>query len=235
MSAMSEHEPALNPDFAYCLKKFGLPISGEAVPPEVIAAYAGRTPSSLHDFWKQCGVGLWLDGRFQLCRPDRYQPILDMILANDPDFPPAESTLLGFTAFGRLLIWHNKQYLLTIDLVNKVAYTEHLSPKHPILPPDLSVGLDLSFVDDPSYDFLEHTDDAKPLFAQALKKLGPLAFGECYGFFPAMGLGGLGVLSELRRVRALERFAIIAQLDPIELRFNDLVKKRVVRLRNLGG
>ena len=100
---MSEHEPGLNANFAYCLKKFGLPMGGEAVPPEVLAAYGGRTPSSLRDFWKQCGVGLWLDGRFQLCRPDRYQPILDMILANDPHYPPAESTLLGFTAFGRLL------------------------------------------------------------------------------------------------------------------------------------
>ena len=232
---MSEHEPGLNANFAFCVKKFGLPAHGDAVPPEVIAAYAGRTPSSLRDFWKQCGVGLWLDGRFQLCRPDRYQPIIDMILANDPDFPPAESTLLGFTAFGELLIWHNKQYLLTVDLVNKVAYTEHLSPKHPILPPERSVGSDLGRIVDPSYDFLEHTDSARPLFARALKKLGSLAFGECYGFFPAMGLGGLGVLSELRRVRALEHFAIIAQLDSIELRFNDLVKKQVVRLRNLGG
>ncbi len=232
---MSEHEPGLNADFAFCVKKFGLPAHGEAVPPEVIAAYAGRTPSSLRDFWEQCGVGFWLDGRFQFCQPDRYQPILDMILANDPDYPPAESTLLGFTAFGKLLIWHNKQYLLNVDLVNKIAYTNHLSPKHPILPPERSVASALSFVSEPSYDFLEHTDSAKPLFARALKKLGPLAYGECYGFFPAMGLGGLGVLSELRRVRALEHFAIIAQLDPIELRFNDLVKKQVVRLRNLGG
>ncbi len=232
---MSEHKPGLNANFAYCLKKFGLPMGGEAVPPEVLAAYGGRTPSSLRDFWKQCGVGLWLDGRFQLCRPDRYQPILDMILANDPDYPPAESTLLGFTAFGELLIWHNKQYLLTVDLVNKIANTQHLSPKHPILPPERSIGSALGFIDQPSYDFLEHTDSAKPLFARALKKLGPLALGECYGFFPAMGLGGLGVLSELRRVRALEHFAIIAQLDPIELRFNDFAQQRVVRLRNLGG
>ena len=100
---------------------------------------------------------------------------------------------------------------------------------------DRAVGSILGGLDGPGYEFFEHTENSKPLFTRALRKCGALEFGECYGFFPALGLGGLGVLSELRRVRALEHFAIIAQLEPIELRYNDLVNKRVVRLRELGG
>ncbi len=232
---MSDGPSTLNPNFAFCVKKFGQPEGGEAVPADIIAAYARKTPSTLQDFWRECGVGVWLDGRFQLCRPDRYQSLLAMVLAGDPDFKPDDCTLIGFSAFGKLMIWHNVNYFLTVDLVNKVAHTQHTSPKHPILPPEKALGSDLARVDDPTYDFFEHTPEAKPLFARAAKKLGAVAFGECYGFVPAMGLGGLGVLAELKRVRALEHFAIIAQLEPIELRYNDLINKRVVKLRNLGS
>lgn len=223
----------LNANFEYCIKKFGPPAGGEPVPAEVREAYRGRVPESLLDFWEEYGAGLWLDGRFQLVRPDRYQSLVDMILKGDPYFPAETSVLIGYTAFGELLVWENKNYFLDVDLVNKIAYTRHVSPKHPILEPDRSLPSGLSRVD-AGYDFFEH-GTAKPLFDRALKKCGKLSYGECYGFFPAVGLGGLGVLDEVRKVRAAEHFAIIAQLEPIELRYNDTENRKVVALRRLGA
>ncbi|WP_234732360.1 GAD-like domain-containing protein [Acidocella facilis] len=224
----------LNANFAYCIKKFAHPAGGEPVPIEVREAYRGRIPESLLDFWEEYGAGLWLDGRFQLVRPDRYQSLVDMILKGDPDFPAESSVLIGYGAFGKLLIWNNKNYTLKIDLVNKTAYTRHVSPKHPILGPERSLPSDLSNVDGLSYDLHEH-GTGKPLFHRALKKCGKLSYGECYGFFPAVGLGGLGVLDEVRKVRAAEHFAIIAQLEPIQLRYNDTENRKVVVLRHLGA
>lgn len=223
----------LNEDFLYCIEEFGPPADGEPVPAEVREAYRGRVPQSMLDFWEEYGAGTWLDGRFQLVRPDRYQSLVNMILAGDPDFPAESSVLIGYGAFGKLLIWNNKNYALSINLVHKYAYTDHISPKHPVLAADRSLPTDLSGVDSGN-DFFEH-GTVKPLFDRALKKCGKLSYGECYGFFPAVGLGGLGVLDEVRKVRAAEHFAIIAQLEPIELRYMDTENPKIVVLRRLGA
>jgi len=49
------------------------------------------------------------------------------------------------------------------------------------------------------------------------KRLGPLAPGEVYGFFPALQLGGAYTIESLRRVKAPEHFALLAQLAPMNL------------------
>lgn len=224
----------INENFAYCIEEFGAPAGGEAVSAEVREAYRDKVPQSLLDFWEEYGTGLWLTGRFQLVRPDRYQGLVDMILNGDPDFPPEHSVLIGYTAFGQLLVWHEKNYFLKIDLVTKVAYTRHVSPKHPILDAGRSLPSTLAQIDGKAYDFFEH-ESAKPLFDRAVKKCGKLSYGECYGFFPAVGLGGLGVLAEVRKVPAPEHFALIAQLEPIELHYNDTENRKVVVLRDLGA
>ncbi len=225
----------INENFEYCIEKFGPPQSGEHVPEEVRNAYLGKVPQSILDFWEAYGTGLWLDGRFQLTRPDKYQTLINMLLEGDQDFPPKMSVLIGYTAFGELLVWHNKNYFLKIDLVNKEAYTDHLDANHPMLDADRELPRALSGVDAGAYDYIEHTDAAKPLFSRALKKCGKLAYGECYGFVPAVGLGGRGVLDEVRKVRAAEHFAIIGQLEPIELRYMDIEKRKIVVLREIGA
>jgi len=225
----------LNEDFAYCVEKFGIPVGGQRIDPGVIEAYRSIVPDSMIAFWKECGVGLWLDGRFQLVSPDRYQGLLDLILQGDPDYPPDQSVLIGFGAFGKLLIWNNEKYALKVDLVEGIAYTTFPKPRFNLLSPDRKLPGELSNADSPIYDCLERTDAPKPLFTRAVKMYGNLAYGECYGFVPAVGLGGRGVLEEVQRVRALEHFSILAQLGPIELRYMDTEKRKIMVLRALGG
>jgi hypothetical protein len=50
------------------------------------------------------------------------------------------------------------------------------------------------------------------LFQKARKKLGPIEYDECYGFEPAIALGGPGTLSTLRRVKLREHLSLLAQL-----------------------
>jgi hypothetical protein len=225
----------INAGFAYCIKKFGPPVGGEPVSADVCEMYKNRIPASLLDFWTEYGSGLWLDGKFQLVRPDRYQGLVNLILEGDLDFPSNDSVLIGFTAFGQLLVWNNKNYFLQLDLVRQYAYTRHVNPSHPVLDGDRALPSTLNSVDAEAYDFSESTNAAKPLFARAMKKCGKLGYGECYGFVPAVGLGGRGVLEEVQRVRALEHFSILAQLGPIELRYMDTEKRKIVVLRELGG
>lgn len=224
----------INQKFQYCIKKFGPPIDGEPVPTEVLDQFKTTVPQSMIDFWATYGTGLWLNGKFQLCRPDRYQGLLNLILKNDPDFPANECCLLGYSAFGTLMIWNNKNYELSIELVYKIADTQHLSPDCRVLPPDRAIATPLTFVDSGSYDLYDGTEKPKPLFDRTLKKLGRLDYGECYGFVPAVGIGGLGVLSEVKKMRALEHFGLIAQLDNIKLRYMDTAKNKSTILRFLG-
>ena len=225
----------INAGFAYCIKKFGPPVGGEPVSTDICEAYRNRVPASLLDFWTEYGSGLWLDGKFQLVRPDRYQGLVNLILQGDSDFPSNEAVLIGYTAFGQLLVWNNKNYFLQLDLVRQYAYTDHTDTTHPVLDADRALPSFLNSLDSNAYDFFEATDAAKPLFARAVKKCGKLEYGECYGFVPAVGLGGRGVLEAVQRVRALEHFAILAQLGPIELRYMDTKKRKIVVLRALGG
>jgi hypothetical protein len=182
----------LNEDFAYCVEKFGRSAGGERIDPGVIEAYRSIVSDSMVAFWKECGVGLWLDGRFQLVRPDRYRGLLNIILRDDPDYRPDKSVLIGYGAFGQLFIWNNDKYLLNVDLVTKVAYTNLPNPRFNIMSPDVKLPMELSHIDDVIYDRRDRTTDAKPLFARAVKKCGKLGYGECYGFVPAVELGGRG-------------------------------------------
>ena len=55
------------------------------------------------------------------------------------------------------------------------------------------------------------------LFAKAQKSLGPLDYGQCYGFRLAPVLGGRRTLDKLERVSAPEHFSFLAQLQPFTL------------------
>lgn len=221
--------------FKYIIEEFGSPSGGEDVPDDILRAYASRVPQTMLDFWKECGTGLWLDGYFQLCRPDRYQELVNMILKGDPDFPPEECVLIGFSAFGKLLIWNNKNYYLSVSLYEKISYANCFSRDFPVLSKEKAISSGLMMIDSKAYDYRERTEKASPLFKRALKKLGSLAYGECYGFIPALKLGGREILDELHKRPALPHFRMVAELGPIELRFNDLENQTVRVLRYLGA
>lgn len=64
-------------------------------------------------------------------------------------------------------------------------------------------------LDDEAHDLLDL--EGKLLFSRVVKKYGSLEIGECYGFMPALALGGLQDMEFVRRLKAPEHFAIIAQ------------------------
>ncbi len=83
------------------------------------------------------------------------------------------------------------------------------------LGPDIVVAIELSGIDGRTFD--GYDENSKPLFPSALKTLGRLEFGECYGFVPARALGGEAKLENLQRMRALEHFSILASLGRFHL------------------
>lgn len=55
-------------------------------------------------------------------------------------------------------------------------------------------------------------EDGKPLFGRTLKKLGPLASDEMYGFEPAIVLGGKMRLENLHKVKLDQHLSMLRQL-----------------------
>ncbi|WP_274599091.1 T6SS immunity protein Tdi1 domain-containing protein, partial [Rhizobium ruizarguesonis] len=55
------------------------------------------------------------------------------------------------------------------------------------------------------------------MFDAAVRAQGPLGVGHCYGFFPALGLGGVAQLDSLQVVEAPVHFSILAQLVEFQL------------------
>ena len=57
---------SLSEDFEAALEQFGPPLGGIAPGSFDTSRFRGKIPDSLLDFWDQHGLGLWLDGYFQV-------------------------------------------------------------------------------------------------------------------------------------------------------------------------
>jgi len=68
-------------------------------------------------------------------------------------------------------------------------------------------------------DFLDIMGN--PMYAACQKAHGKLEPGECYGFFPALAISGVfgpfRRVENIKRVKALEHFTILAQMDTFHL------------------
>ena len=204
----------MNEPFATHIRDYGLPRETVLCTPEMAEALRGRLPDGLIAMWQEVGVGIVGDGRFQFCLPDYLQPIVDMIVGHDPNLSDGTLTPFGYSAFGTIYTWHSMLGSCNIDVLEKELVTRirKTQTERDFLAksdPDGQIMLDLCGIEDDCDSFDE---DGEELFDRAVASLGPLQRGECYGYFPALGLGGARLLKYLRRIRALEHFAIIADL-----------------------
>jgi len=74
--------------------------------------------------------------------------------------------------------------------------------------------------DKDDFDFDDYKE--KPLFARALKKLGPLSVDEMYEFEPALSIGGMPKLENLAKVKMIEYLDLLSQFGSIEITHLDI-------------
>ncbi len=203
-----------NKDFHDLVEEFGAPSTAISISRELAATFRGQLPNSLIDFWIEYGIGIWRRGKFQFCRPDHYRPVAELICRNDVDFTKDATHIFGFTAFAEVFLWSEKNKMLRIDLPLLTAQADMIEP--PLAQNDDKAIADaLHSIADDTTDFFDYS--GAPLFERALDRLGELELGECYGFVPALALGGPAQINNLRRMKALEHFAVLAQLGAPQL------------------
>ncbi len=208
----------MNEDFAYLVETLGPPAGAPPVAATALRQWDGRLPSGLLELWAEYGRGSWAKGKFQLCDPDDFADLVATLLQGDPEFAPAETHLVGYGAFGDLVLWHETREDLQISLPYLRGTASCVAADWQRSDANVALSAPLMEIGEPgAFTLFEGEKTATPMFARCAKQHGALAPGECYGLFPALALGGICSTDGVKRVKAREHFALLAQLGPVRL------------------
>ena len=201
---------------ANMIRTLGEPEHASRITAEDGARYADRVPPALIRFWREHGRGAYFDGLYWICDPEPFDAVLDLIFDGDPEFSPSDMTVIGYTAFGNLTVWHRHRRKVDVSLLGSTVFNPPASSWH-----DAHTGQPFSEDFSVSNQVVSFRNvfvkEDRDFFAAAAAKHGKLEPGEVYGFFPALQLGGAYRIENLRRVSAAEHFAILAQLESFKL------------------
>jgi len=174
-------------------KKHGPAQHVRPVPAATVAAFSDKLPEPLIQDWKDIGWCSYGKGLIWIEDPAFLQPMVKAWFG-----PKNAFTAFARSGFGHLFLWDKKD-----------AYM--LDPQHGTLAKivsKLEVLFDYVLCRKP---YLDDVLDLK-LFRAASKKLGELAFDECYGFVPALALGGEAALANLEKLKLAEHELMLSQL-----------------------
>ncbi|MGG3639965.1 T6SS immunity protein Tdi1 domain-containing protein [Bacillus gobiensis] len=169
----------------------------EKTPKSIIEQYKDKIPEQITDVWKKYGFGIMKNGYLKVVNPNEYRDILsDTYVRHNLAIP------LFTTAMGDILVWEDG-YLLAIN------YRKHQVNV-------VAKNFKFFFGDLSDNYYLEKALDWLP-YPQAVEKYGNVAFDECFGYVPLLGLGGSEKVDNLKKVKLIEHIYLITQfMGPIE-------------------
>ncbi|GAC1578532.1 MAG: GAD-like domain-containing protein [Polyangiales bacterium] len=178
-------------DFERFLKSNGPAIDCKEADKAVIRKYESRLPGSLLQFWREAGWCGYRKGLIYFVNPAEYKDLL-------ADWRvPKGSIVFARTGFGDLILWAKGEVQVLFVQYGQLAKMSRI---------DLFLNISLT-----SKDFVENGLLGRE-YKMALKRLGPPGPDECYGFVPALALGGSGKPETIQKVKCREYLAILAQL-----------------------
>ena len=174
------------------------------VPKELIEKYAQVLPEKLIDIWKSMGFGIYEDGFIQFVNPEEYEFIFEYV---DKLLEP--SIIWATTALGDLVMWEgNKGWTISPEEGNRnVLINVRQCNSHVIGEMDFV----LDFVLGDEHGIKDKSYFASKPFLDNKSKLPPLEYGQCYGYTPAIALGGSASSKNLKVVDVKTYINIIGQ------------------------
>lgn len=174
---------------------------------ETIAKYkelfSGKFPEEIIWIWRNMGFGIYEEGYLQIVNPEEYSFAFNYI---DKLLEP--TIIWGITAIGDLLLWEgNDNWTIAPDEGNRGTFLNIRNFKDEVIGSEIDVFLDILIND--KYDLIE-TYKAKP-YLSIKDKLPKLKYGQCYGYVPALPLGGKASNKNLKVVDAKNYINIIGQ------------------------
>ena len=171
---------------------------------ETINKYKGKLPDELLNIWNIMGYGIYENGFIQLVNPDDYDFVFKYI---DKLLEP--SIVFAITAMGDLLIWEgNKNWTIAPNEGNRVKQIDVRKCKSRVIG-EIDFVFDILLGDDYGISG-KNFFDSKP-YLDIKDKLPTLEYGQCYGYVPALVLGGKVSNKNLQVVDAKTYIDIIGQ------------------------
>ena len=171
---------------------------------ETINKYKGKLPDELLNIWNIMGCGIYENGFIQLVNPDDYDFVFKYI---DKLLEP--SIVFAITAMGDLLIWEgNKNWTIAPNEGNRVKQIDVRKCKSRVIG-EIDFVFDILLGDDYGISG-KNFFDSKP-YLDIKDKLPTLEYGQCYGYVPALVLGGKVSNKNLQVVDAKTYIDIIGQ------------------------
>ena len=167
--------------------------------------YQGQSyfPEELIWIWENMGFGIYEGGFLQIVNPDEYEFVFKYI---DKLLEP--TVVWGVTALGNLLVWEgNDNWTIAPDEGNRIDLIDVSNLDNKVLGGAIDVDLNILLGDE---DDLIDFYNAKP-YLQIKGKLPKLEYGQCYGYVPALALGGTKSNKNLKVVDTKSYIDIIGQ------------------------
>lgn len=160
---------------------------------ELINEYKELLPTELLNVWEQYGFGSLLNGYLKIINPKDYIEVLE-----DSYYASSKAIPIMVTGFGDLIIWKENRYIMMLKY--KELDSECIASTMKWFWGDL---LDKNYTDD--YFELKQ-------YEKAVAKYGKLAYGECFGYTPLLGLGGSKKIANLDKVTIREHIELITAM-----------------------
>lgn len=160
---------------------------------DVFRTYEGALPKELLAHWREVGWCSYGKGLLWVVDPMQFSDVIDDWV----DLGDTKPLVFLRTAFAHLYFWHNGS-VYSVDVL-RGSLSEVTK----------GIGIMFTLLCDPE---IKEKILRASLFEKALPLLGAPARDECYGFEPALALGGPGTLETIRRVKIREHLGILAQL-----------------------
>ena len=160
-------------------------------------------PEELIWIWENMGFGVYEDGFLQIVNPDEYDFVFEYI---DKLLEP--TVVWGVTALGDLLVWEgNDNWTIAPDEGNRYSLIDINKLRDKVKSSRVDVFLNILVNDE---EDLTEDFAAKP-YLQIKGKLPKLEYGQCYGYVPALALGGTKSNKNLKAVDTKSYIDIIGQ------------------------
>jgi hypothetical protein len=163
------------------------------VPKNIINKYKEIFPNDLIIIWEKMGFGIFEDGFFQLVNPDEYEFVFKYI---DKLYEP--SVIWAVTALGDLIMWEGNKNVTIKNAGNCNTFINVRKCNDHVIGADMEGFLNY-FLGDRDYWPDNDYFAAKP-YLQIKGKISPLEYGQCYGYVPAIALGGNATIKNIKIV-----------------------------------
>lgn len=160
---------------------------------EIIEDYRTKVPDDIIGLWNQYGLGNFKNGFIKIINPQIFVDILDTAYSRSNVSIP-----LFATGMGDIITWEDNHTFMLVNFGRKVLR-------------GLANDVDVLFLSITSDNFCISRMFGKNYF-EAVEKYGGLAYDECFGYVPLLGLGGPEKIENLQKVKIREQILVITHL-----------------------